>query len=297
MPDYEDMSEARLREWVEAHPGRINNTDGIGDTPLVVAATTANLLLAVWLLDEKGADVNATTSDGEAPLHRAPTPDIVSVLLDHGADPTLLNCIGWTPLMQRVKSYAIDTVACLLQYPSVRATVNVQDHKGDTALHYACRCVRIQHAAPIARLLLQANADPNVTNNEGLAPLAFLRAHYPNRHDIIALLERAPDSEKASLLVKARLVVAAAISTVAPSCLQDRVTRGRPMPGVAMAAVVGGHDDGKEEECRKLHTALAFMCGLGREGMPRDVFRVVMDLLMPPWDPLRRKGTSAGQQS
>jgi len=24
--------------------------------------------------------------------------------------------------------------------------------------------------------------------------------------------------------------------------------------------------------------------------MPRDVFRVVLDLLMPFWDPLRRKG-------
>ena len=28
--------------------------------------------------------------------------------------------------------------------------------------------------------------------------------------------------------------------------------------------------------------------GLKNEGMPRDVFRVVLDFLMPPWDPLRR---------
>ena len=54
-------------------------------------------------------------------------------------------------------------------------------------------------------------------------------------------------------------------------------------------------DEEKEgEEGRKLRTALAFMCGVGREGMPRDVFWVVMDLLMPSWDPLRRKNVGTG---
>jgi hypothetical protein len=54
--------------------------------------------------------------------------------------------------------------------------------------------------------------------------------------------------------------------------------------------------DGEGEEGLNLRIALAFMCGVGREGMPRDVFRVVMDLLMPSWDPLRRKigGTGMG---
>jgi hypothetical protein len=44
---------------------------------------------------------------------------------------------------------------------------------------------------------------------------------------------------------------------------------------------------------RKLRATLAFMCGLWREGMPRDVFRIVMDLLMPSLDPLRRKNAGA----
>ena len=42
---------------------------------------------------------------------------------------------------------------------------------------------------------------------------------------------------------------------------------------------------------------MAFVLGMkgGWEnmGMPRDVFRVVMDLLMPSWDPLRRKDVGA----
>jgi len=46
-------------------------------------------------------------------------------------------------------------------------------------------------------------------------------------------------------------------------------------------------EDEEGEEGRKLRTALAFMCGVGRDAMPWDVFRVVMDFLMPLCDPLR----------
>jgi hypothetical protein len=58
-------------------------------------------------------------------------------------------------------------------------------------------------------------------------------------------------------------------------------------------------EDEDEEECRKLRIILAFMCGVGREAMPRDVFWVVLDLLMPFWDPLRRKapGLAGGGQA
>ena len=112
----------------------------------------------------------------------------------------------------------------------------------------------------------------------------------------IALFEDAlAEAEKASLLVKARrLTVAASTSTAAvPSYVQRRVAQGRPLPHVALAPVVGKQKkrgaDKEGEEARKLRTALGFMWGLEREGMPRDVFRTVMDLVVPSWDPLRRK--------
>ena len=133
--------------------------------------------------------------------------------------------------------------------------------------------------------------------------MAFLRQRHPTYHSLIALLEQYPaaqkDAEKASFLVKARrLAVATKSNTVAPSCLQARVARGQPLPHVPMP-LTDGQTEGEEEEeegeeIRKVRTTLAFMCGLGREGMPRDVFRVVMDLLMPSWDPLRRKNAGTG---
>ena len=58
--DFYDMSEVELRQWVEANPGRVNNMDSsVGLTLLAaIASKKKGLSLVVWLLDEKGADVN-----------------------------------------------------------------------------------------------------------------------------------------------------------------------------------------------------------------------------------------------
>ena len=114
-------------------------------------------------------------------------------------------------------------------------------------------------------------------------------------HTTIALLEQAlGNAETTSLLVKVRrLIVAARSNIVAPSCLKGRVARGEPLPGVALVSVADSHTDGEDEEDgRKFRTMLTFLLGIGggpeNDGMPRDVFRLVLDLLMPAWDPLRK---------
>jgi hypothetical protein len=124
--------------------------------------------------------------------------------------------------------------------------------------------------------------------NDAGADLADAQITFNNAEQALA------DAENTALLVKARrIAVAASSHTVTPSCLQGCVARGQPLPVVGLVPVVGGQNE--EEEDRKLRTTLAFMCGLGRKAMPRDVFRVVVDLLMPSWDPLRRKDAGAGQ--
>ena len=56
------------------------------------------------------------------------------------------------------------------------------------------------------------------------------------------------------------------------------------MPRVALMPLT---DEEGGEEGRKLRATLAFMCGVGRERMPRDVFYIVMDFQMPSWHPIR----------
>jgi len=254
------------------------------------------------LLDEKGVDVNATTADEGDALHHADSLDILIALLDRGGDPILSDLDCQLPLILQAQCGSAEIVARLLEDPRVRATINMQDMWGNTALHHACKDFRRDVGGDTAaickvNLLLQADANPTITNRMGQPPLNVARQHYPDHYPVIALLKQYPNAQKdaeTSLLVKARrLVVVATSNAVAPSYLQARVARGQFLPRVALMPLTDGQTDGEDEEDeegeegRKLSTTLAFMCGVGREGMPWDIFRMVMDLLMPSWDPLR----------
>lgn len=49
---------------IEANPGRVNDTyDDAGHSPLYVAALLGSVPLVVWMLDEKGADLNGFTAN------------------------------------------------------------------------------------------------------------------------------------------------------------------------------------------------------------------------------------------
>ena len=225
--DFYDMTEAQLRQWVEANPGQVNGRNNIyfGLTPLsATASRREGLSLVVWLLDEKGADVNASMALGRSALHYAETLDILNALLDRGGDPTRIDFLGRSALKHQVRNDTANQVARLLQDPRVRATIDMQDKYGNTALHHAC-CKYGETDAKAAlnvHLLLQAGANRTIANKHGQTALAYLRQRRPNLHVTIVLLEQAlTEAEKASLLVKARcLAVAATSKAVAPSCLK-----------------------------------------------------------------------------
>lgn len=111
----------------------------------------------------------------------------------------------------------------------VRATIDAQDKNGDIALHLTCKdedSMAEDDSTAILELLLQFGANPFLTNGEGDAPLDWLRQDLDNlRQQIpededswhgaaIALLEQAPEAQKASLLIKARRLVVPANSNV-----------------------------------------------------------------------------------
>ena len=256
----------------------------------------------MWLLDEKGADVNAATWNGYIPIHWACSLAILNALLDRGADPTLTNDNGTSPLMWQASEGDIGIMAHLLQDPRVRATVNLQNGDGDTALHWACESKDETSATFIVHLLLQAGCDPTLTDNYGMTPLVYLQQEYPSYHAAIALLEHAPDAEKASLLVKVRRLAAVSRNAEAPSYLHGCVARGQPLLWVQLPRAMpprkstSGQNKRLKEDC-KLRNLVAVLLGMEGgpkgEGMPRDVFWVVLDLLMPTWDPLRCKNAVA----
>lgn len=83
-----------------------------------------------------------------------------------------------------------------------------------------------------------------------------------------------------------------------PLYLQRRIAQGQPLPCAALVPETDGRNEGKDEEEGKheedhtFRSTLAFLLGLGGGPggghMPAGVFVVVLDMLMPSWDPLRR---------
>lgn len=284
-------------QWVEANPYRVNDRDDIGWTPLYNAVRSKmSLPLVLWLVDVKGADVNGKTSDGQTPLYCTQSLGLFSALLDRGADLTVMEEDAFTPLMWHVyfPSYA-DKLAFLqglLQDPRVQSNVNMQNRLGNTALHFATEFFQRSIAKKMVKWLLLAGANASLINRNGDTPLAWLRRTQFRNKGAILLLEHALDGEKALLLVKTRLVITANSNATAPSCLRDRVARGQPLSRRTLVRVTLPHKGtGGRYELSRLIVFLLGMGGGSRgEGMPRDVFLVLVDLVAPSWDPLRKRG-------
>jgi len=86
------------------HNADVDARDNDGDTPLLCAAVCGQLKVVQILLD-RNVEINARSNDGSTPLHIASEgplgqferhPDIVQLLLDHGANAQLRNLNGKT---------------------------------------------------------------------------------------------------------------------------------------------------------------------------------------------------------
>lgn len=181
-----------------------NQQTKLGTTPLHVA-TKLGRKRAIQALVLSGADINQADKLGNTPLHYAVKTkniSITNILLSHGADIDRQNSRGLTPLMQSVTSdnslltrFLIRKKARLTTWDRQQNTlfhaaalrgnshtfaavcdgfiakgipfpINLQNAERNTALHLA-----VQGKNPkIIRKLLEAGADKNIINADGLTP-------------------------------------------------------------------------------------------------------------------------------
>ena len=105
-----------------------------GYTPLSYAISQENKALVKALLDA-GADPNAKTASGRAPLHEAASnAEIFQMLLQAKADPNITNDRGETPLFVVVEQGTPENVEALLK---AGADINKKDSGGNSALTLA----------------------------------------------------------------------------------------------------------------------------------------------------------------
>ncbi|CAF1195201.1 unnamed protein product [Adineta ricciae] len=149
------------------------------------------------LLIEHGAQINACDLWQYTPIHEAASKsrvDVCTLLLSHGADPTLANCHGKTALDIAASRELRDRI--LYEYNGysfldavyhgdlsrvkkllTNETIHFQHFKtGDLCLHMACTSSSIKHRRQIVEILIRRGADINVFNDRQIAPIHLCAA-------------------------------------------------------------------------------------------------------------------------
>lgn len=112
-PLHQAKSGERIRELI-AEGLDVNETDGEGRTPLHVACVNKDYDKAEALLGA-GAQVDPLDKWGNTPLNSAvfekDALDLVKLLIEHGADPTIGNINGHSPLSEAKRYQENDYVA------------------------------------------------------------------------------------------------------------------------------------------------------------------------------------------
>lgn len=153
----------------------IDARDAQGRTALLVA-THHNQVQAAKVLIEAGADVNAKDAIQDSPYLYAGARghnEILRLALAHGADLRSTNRYGGTALIPAAERGHVETVRML-----IAAGVDV-DHVNRLKWTALLEAIILGNGGPahteIVRLLVQARANVNLADGEGVSPLRHAR--------------------------------------------------------------------------------------------------------------------------
>jgi uncharacterized protein len=179
---------AALRKLI-GEGASVQARDGRGTTALL-AATHGNHVEAARLLIAAGADVNARDNIEDTPFLYAGAEgrnEILKMTLAAGADLKSTNRYGGTALIPAAHHGHPETVKILL------ATKIDKDHVNKLGWTALLEAVILGDGGKthteIVRLLVEAGANPNIADRDGVTPLAH--AKKPGYRAMIAILEKA----------------------------------------------------------------------------------------------------------
>ncbi len=137
-----------------------------GSTALHMAAAGGHADVVTLLLD-RGANVNRANDRGATPLHKAiGSPDVVEILLAHDAEVDARDERGRSPLHWLGRYPTLLSARMLIEHG---AAVDARDHRDETPLHRASMAAEIE----MMELLLAAGADPDARARFRTVPLHF----------------------------------------------------------------------------------------------------------------------------
>lgn len=133
-PDLFSSPSDPLKELVNR---QCNALDVNGSPMLCVGLFYRNENGVRMLLNEPAIDVSATDQRGQQAMHLTYNcPDIITILLEKGANINALDNMEQTPLMHAIECKCDEATGILL---NAGAELNVKNSNGDTVLHFAAR--------------------------------------------------------------------------------------------------------------------------------------------------------------
>ena len=174
------------------HRSRVNATNHAGKTALhrVISkqftATNAAAEVRRWIqpLLRRHANLDARADNGRTALFlavQAKNLPVLEALIDSGANPSLSDTNGFTPLHEVIRGIdpqgaSVPIVELLLK---AGARLNATDTTGATPLHLAARKDTFGAERPVVQLLLKSGADLNTLDGEGRTPLHLASGQVP----------------------------------------------------------------------------------------------------------------------
>ena len=142
-----------------------------GETPLCIALKNHSFSAALTIVCSNRDYVNSPDSSGNLFLHYAVTSEDVEltarILSYDSCDPNVVNKGGETPLHICCRQLTGTDAIFKMLTEDQRYNPNVQDHRGNTALHNAIQSFQISHV----KVLIDKKCDPSLRNEDGNTPL------------------------------------------------------------------------------------------------------------------------------
>jgi FOG: Ankyrin repeat len=135
-----------------------------------------NYFKTIEFLINNGADINSHHSKLlETPLHRLcarakPQIDVITMILEKGAEVNSINISGKTPVFHCNFSYSVELLNLLVKYG---ADINITNKYKNTLLHDDYINCLDEHFEEFLKALIGLGFDINSRNSSGLTPLDF----------------------------------------------------------------------------------------------------------------------------